>query len=189
MHGQQFDIFKFRTMRVHQPGAGPSVTTANDERLTRVGRLLRKTKLDELPQLLNVLWGDMSFVGPRPKVPQHQTYVLPVRPGITGAASLAFRNEEFLLRGIPADELDAFQVNVLIPRKRALDQAYSRSASLRGDLGLMFRTVFGKDAALDEHEELARFRGSLLALASRLEDSNALAAVALGNVDEELRVA
>jgi lipopolysaccharide/colanic/teichoic acid biosynthesis glycosyltransferase len=179
-------------MRLHAAGSGPSVTTANDERLTALGRLLRRTKLDELPQLLNVARGDMSFVGPRPKVPHHQMYMLRVRPGITGAASLAFRNEEYMLHGIPPEGLDDLQVKVLMPKKRELDEAYMRTASLYSDLKLIFRTVSGRAAAPErefpvETHELEKFRRSSGALATRWHDGR-LAAAQI-EAAEELRVA
>jgi lipopolysaccharide/colanic/teichoic acid biosynthesis glycosyltransferase len=166
MHDRPFQIFKFRTMRLHPVGSGPSVTTANDERLTAVGRILRRTKLDEIPQLLNVVLGDMSFVGPRPKVPHHQVFRLHVRPGITGVASLAFCNEEHMLHGIPSHELDNVQVNVLMPTKRALDESYVLTATLSSDIALMFRTVYRSAKSADAHrqtrKELARPWGGAL---------------------------
>ncbi|MBV9268287.1 MAG: sugar transferase, partial [Acidobacteriaceae bacterium] len=122
--GSQFTIYKFRSMRVERDAEGPCVTKAGDSRLTCIGGTLRRFKLDELPQLFNVLKGDMSIVGPRPKVPHHQTYELRFRPGITGAASLAFRNEEELLHRLPSEALDAYQVHVLMPLKATLDRRY-----------------------------------------------------------------
>src|SRR5205814_923017 len=143
--GGPFDILKFRTMRVSQR-PGPLLTTAGDPRVTRVGRVLRRWKLDELPQLINVLRGEMSFVGPRPEVPRYvdmfaETYreLLAVRPGITDPASVAFRDEEALLGRSPnAEEL---YVHEILPRKLELSQAYVRQRSLGLDLRLMARTV------------------------------------------------
>ncbi len=137
--GQPFQILKFRSM--HVTGAGPAVTKAGDSRLTAFGDFLRKSKLDELPQLINVVRGDMSLVGPRPKLPHHQIYTLDVRPGVTGAASLAFRNEEELLHHIPAHALDGYQINFLMPVKRALDDEYIAKATLLSDVAVLFRTV------------------------------------------------
>jgi len=155
--GKPFDILKFRTMRVSQ-SPGPLITTAGDPRVTRVGRVLRRWKLDELPQLINVLRGEMSFVGPRPEVPCYvdmfaETYreLLAVRPGITDPASVAFRDEEALLgRSSNAEEL---YVHEILPRKLELSQAYVRQRSLGLDLRLMARTVaaiFGWDATSEQ---------------------------------------
>src|SRR5204862_8233186 len=107
-HGRPFTLYKFRTMVVGATAAGPGITARRDPRITRVGRALRRSRLDELPQLWNVLCVEMSLVGPRPEAPKfvalytpEQRRVLSVRPGITGAAQLAFRNEEELL---PSDD-------------------------------------------------------------------------------------
>ena len=143
--GKPFHILKFRTMRIGKD-PGPLVTGAGDPRVTRVGRVLRRWKLDELPQLVNVLRGEMSFVGPRPEVPRYvdmfaETYreLLVVRPGITDLASVAFRNEEALLGQSPnAEEL---YVSEILPRKLALSQAYVRQRSLGLDARLIARTV------------------------------------------------
>ena len=155
--GKPFDILKFRTMRASQR-PGPLITTAGDPRVTRVGRVLRRWKLDELPQLINVLRGEMSFVGPRPEVPRYvdmfaETYreLLAVRPGITDPASVAFRDEEALLGRSPnAEEL---YVHEILPRKLELSQAYVRQRSLGLDLRLIARTVaaiFGWDATSEQ---------------------------------------
>src|SRR5437016_4041373 len=130
LRGKPFDILKFRTMRT-SPDAGPLITSAGDPRVTRVGRVLRRWKLDELPQLVNVLRGEMSFVGPRPEVPRYvdmfaEAYqeLLAVRPGITDLASLTFRDEETLLaRSANAEEL---YVHEILPLKLALSRAYVR---------------------------------------------------------------
>ena len=103
--GRLFSIFKFRTMRVGAEAAGLPLTVGDDTRITQAGAWLRRSKVDELPQLVNVLWGDMSLVGPRPEVPRYvalypadlRETVLSVRPGITDLASLAYRNESALL--------------------------------------------------------------------------------------------
>lgn len=141
---RQFDVLKFRTMRV-QVG-GPAITVAGDARITRVGKLLRATKLDELPQFWNVLIGEMSLVGPRPEVPEyvdmfHDRYqrILNVRPGITDIASIRFRNEEKLLaKG--AEPLHEYVQNVL-PLKLDLADEYVRTRSLRLDCLILFRTL------------------------------------------------
>ena len=143
--GRTFRIFKLRTM---QPGAdqqGPAVTAGNDPRITTVGRILRRTKVDELPQLLNVLRGDMSLVGPRPEHPEfvarytpEQRRVLAVRPGITGPAALAFVDEEERLRG---DDPEAAYLAHLMPQKLAVDLEYVESATVGGDLRILGRTL------------------------------------------------
>jgi lipopolysaccharide/colanic/teichoic acid biosynthesis glycosyltransferase len=143
--GVLFTIYKFRTMDVEGCGYGPLVTKDGDGRLTSVGRWLRRLKLDELPQLLNVLKGDMSFVGPRPKVLSHQRQPPKFRPGLTGAASLVFRKEEILLKHIPDRYLDAVQVDVMMPIKARLDSEYMESATLRSDLVLLARTLLLAD--------------------------------------------
>ena len=146
--GEVFSLLKFRTM-VYQPvDPGPAVTRSGDSRITRVGRWLRKSKLDELPQLMNVMGGDMSLVGPRPDVPEYYELldsacreVLRLRPGLTGAASIQFRNEEELLAQVPPSELVGFYTRTLLPRKVRTDLAYARNASLFTDLGILFRTA------------------------------------------------
>lgn len=141
--GRPFVLLKFRSMR---SGPGPEVTAAGDPRITRLGRWLRRTKLDELPQLWNVLRGDMSLVGPRPEVaryahmfPADYQRILTVRPGITDFAALAFRDEEALLARAPSPE--AAYAEVVLPAKIALYQRYLREMSLRTDLLLVLRTL------------------------------------------------
>lgn len=146
-HGQPFSVLKFRTMAHERAGGGPQVTTANDARITRVGRLLRRTKLDEVPQLLNVLTGDMSLVGPRPEVPRYvamypeaaRQEILGVRPGLTDLASIEFRNEQDLLALAPDPEW--IYVNEIMPRKIALCRQYVRERSMLLDLRILARTV------------------------------------------------
>jgi lipopolysaccharide/colanic/teichoic acid biosynthesis glycosyltransferase len=146
LNGTPFDILKFRTMVVNADKIGPSVTQGRDPRITRIGRILRQTKLDELPQLWNVLRGEMTFVGPRPEVPfyiarytQEQQEVLKLKPGLTDLASLSFRNEEELLRG--ATDLDSFYLNVCVPKKVQLNLEYAHHASLFSDVRLIVRTI------------------------------------------------
>ncbi len=143
--GRPFRIHKFRSMRTTT--TGPSVSTSTDARITRVGRLLRRTKIDEIPQLLDVLRGTMSVVGPRPEVPEYvaqwpadrRDVILSVRPGITDPASLEFRHEaEILAR---QDDPEDYYVRVLLPRKVDLYVDYVRSRSLAGDLRLISLTV------------------------------------------------
>ena len=139
--GRLFSIVKFRTMvHVGQPRE-KSITTIDDEQITTLGRALRYWKLDELPQLWNVLRGEMSLVGPRPRVPEQQTAPLSCRPGITGAASLAFAREEVLLAGIPRDRLAKYYASRVLPLKQRMDEAYMAQASLVSDAKLIWRTV------------------------------------------------
>jgi lipopolysaccharide/colanic/teichoic acid biosynthesis glycosyltransferase len=143
--GQVFRILKLRTMVVGSQGQGPSVTARDDPRITNVGRFLRSTKLDELPQLVNVLKGDMSLVGPRPEHPRYvmhytdeQRRVLQVRPGITGPTAIAFVDEESVLDG---DNAEADYLLNIMPRKLSLDQRYIQTASLPGDVMILAKTL------------------------------------------------
>lgn len=167
--GWPFEILKFRSMEVNC-GGGPCVTKAGDARLTSIGAFLRKTKLDELPQLVNVLRGDMSLVGPRPKLPHHQTYTLRVRPGVTGAASLAFRDEERFLYHVPEHALDHCQINLLMPLKRELDEKYLAQATFLSDLAVLWRTVSGSHEPADT-ERVGHLQTSLVSLSQALGQS------------------
>jgi lipopolysaccharide/colanic/teichoic acid biosynthesis glycosyltransferase len=126
--------------------------------------------LDELPQLVNVLRGDMSLVGPRPKLPHHQIYTLRVRPGVTGAASLAFRDEERFLHHVPEDALDACQIKLLMPLKRELDDEYLSKATFLSDLAVLWRTVSGFRRPA-ELEKIGNLQTSLLSLSQALGPS------------------
>jgi lipopolysaccharide/colanic/teichoic acid biosynthesis glycosyltransferase len=147
-HGVPFRIHKFRTM-THAPLAvgGSLLTVGADARITRAGRFLRRTKLDELPQLLDVLAGTMSLVGPRPEVPRYvalyppdvRAKVLSVRPGITDPASLMYRDESAVLARA-ADPERAY-VEVVLPAKLKASIGYVEQASLLGDLRLIGRTL------------------------------------------------
>lgn len=142
-----FRIFKFRTMVVDAPRLGGQITSGHeDPRITRVGRFLRRWKLDELPQLFNVVCGDMSLVGPRPEVPRYVEMfrdeykeVLRVRPGITDLASIKFRDEASLLSG-SADPEQTY-VKEILPEKLALAREYVARASFGFDLRILFRTA------------------------------------------------
>ena len=143
--GELFRLFKFRTMVAEAEKQGPGITASGDNRITKVGRLLRRTKIDELPQLINVLSGDMSLVGPRPEDPRYvalytpkQRHVLDVRPGITSAASLTYRHEEQLLSG---DDWEAVYRNQVLPDKLAIDLDYLERRTFASDLNLILKTI------------------------------------------------
>lgn len=143
--GQLFYMFKLRTMRSDEPGS--LITTERDPRITRSGRCLRSTKLDEIPQLVNVLRGDMSMVGPRPEVPRYvmmwpenaRKQVLSVRPGVTDPASIEFRRESELLA--EAGDPEWYYVSVILPRKVAIYCDYVRERSLARDFSILVRTL------------------------------------------------
>ena len=144
--GRTFRIFKFRTMVVDADKKGLAITVGRDSRITRMGAFLRKTKLDELAQLLNVFAGEMSFVGPRPEVPRYvdmytpyQRQVLLVRPGITDYASIAYRNENDLLEG--AEDPERMYIDVIMPDKIELNMKYLREISPIADIRLIFKTI------------------------------------------------
>jgi len=144
--GQGFRIVKFRTMCRDADQRGPAITSAGDPRVTTVGRWLRRLKLDELPQLWNVLKGEMSLVGPRPEVPRYvESYssahrkVLTVRPGITDLASIAYRREEELLAGHA--DLDRYYREVVLPDKLKTNLEYLDRMSFAYDLRLLIRTT------------------------------------------------
>ena len=144
-HGRLFRVCKFRTMRPGADKAGP-VTVGGDARVTRIGRLLRRWKLDELPQLWNVLLGHMSLVGPRPDVPGYadklcgeERRILALRPGITGPATLAFRDEEYLLACV--DDPIKYNDEVIFPAKAHLNLKYVDECSLCLDLKYILMTL------------------------------------------------
>jgi lipopolysaccharide/colanic/teichoic acid biosynthesis glycosyltransferase len=128
----------------------PNLTRKGDSRITGVGRILRRAKLDELPQLLNVMRGDMSIVGPRPdlaeymrELPRNLQQVLILRPGLTGASSVTYVNEEEVLSKVPAQQVTEYYIHTLFPRKIQLDLDYAHNANLLTDLGILIRTVGG----------------------------------------------
>jgi lipopolysaccharide/colanic/teichoic acid biosynthesis glycosyltransferase len=138
-HGVEFTLYKFRSMRVTK-ACGSPITVVGDSRITPIGALLRRYKLDELPQFWNILKGDMSLVGPRPKLPEHEALFLRVRPGITGAATLAFRQEEEVLARVPKHQLDSFYQEIVKPSKAWIDMEYITNATFRSDLRLLSDT-------------------------------------------------
>jgi lipopolysaccharide/colanic/teichoic acid biosynthesis glycosyltransferase len=161
-NGKEFTFYKFRSMIAEISPEAPSHTVHGDRRITAVGAFLRLYKFDELPQFWNVLKGDMSFVGPRPKLPHHEALQMPFRPGITGEATLAFRNEEQMLLQVPRDEVDAFYEIFFKPVKAELDLAYMRKATPQSDLLLLWQTVVAccfpsVDPASELFEILSRY--------------------------------
>lgn len=145
--GQPFEIVKFRTMRAGADGRGLEVTVSGDARVTNVGRFLRRTKLDELPQLLNVVRGEMGIVGPRPEVPRYVALwppelrheILSVPPGLTDPATIALRDEEVVL----SQQVDPerYYREVLLPRKARMYSSYVRDRNVRGDVLILAKTV------------------------------------------------
>lgn len=144
--GRPFRLWKFRTMVADADKSGPAVTSSGDARITPLGRTLRKWKLDELPQLWNVVRGDMSLVGPRPEVRKYTdifrddySEILEISPGITDYAALEYRNEEEVLARYP-DAEEAY-TSVVLPEKIALYRQYLREMGFRSDLKIIFRTI------------------------------------------------
>ena len=143
--GRLFRIHKFRTMRV--ANSGSQVTSADDNRITPLGKVLRKTKLDELPQLIDVALGNMSLVGPRPEVPRYvelwgeeaRAEILSVRPGITDPAAIAYRNEQDELAA--AEDPEEHYTQVILPRKVAMYCDYVRNRSFAGDIKIILGTI------------------------------------------------
>jgi len=147
LNGKPFYIYKFRTMEMNADKNGPLITSASDLRITRVGRFLRKTKLDEMSQLFNVLKGEMGIVGPRPEVPKYvklytdeQERVLTIKPGMTDPATVYFRNEEKLLAN--ADDKESFYINEIMPTKLKLYLQYVDNMSVIYDIKLIFLEFF-----------------------------------------------
>lgn len=146
-HGKPFTILKFRTMTVGHGGS--SVSVAGESRITPLGAVLRRYKIDELPELWNVLIGDMSFVGPRPDVPGYadrlqgdDREMLELRPGITGPASLKYRNEEELLAAV--DNPQEYNDTVIYPDKVRINRYYLHNYSFMKDIEMIVCTVIGK---------------------------------------------
>ena len=145
-YGKHFKIFKFRTMVVNADKIGSLVTTDSDSRVTKVGRVLRKYRLDELPQVFNVLSGSMSVVGTRPEVPRYvdqytpEYYATLLMPaGITSLASIMYKDEEKILNG--EEDVDNIYINKVLPEKMKYNLEYTKSFSFLSDIKLMFKTV------------------------------------------------
>jgi lipopolysaccharide/colanic/teichoic acid biosynthesis glycosyltransferase len=147
-NGRLFKLFKFRTMKVNSSNSGPAITQKADPRITRVGKVLREIKVDEIPQLWNVIRGDMSLVGPRPEDPRYvekydeeQRKVLLVRPGLSSPASIEYRHEEKLL-STQADNLEDYYVRQVMPKKLKIDLDYVENQSLIRDVAICFKTAY-----------------------------------------------
>ncbi len=146
-NSKPFKILKFRTMIVDADKKGLLITAGNDRRITAIGKILRATKLDELPQLINVLFGQMSFVGPRPEVEkyvamlseQDRNKILSLKPGITDLASIEFRNESDLLAA--SKDPEQTYIRYILPQKTKLSLKYYELASLSADLKIIFKTL------------------------------------------------
>ena len=143
---KDFKLFKFRTMGVNAERMGQLTIGGNDSRITRVGHFLRRYKLDELPQLLNVLLGDMSLVGPRPEVRRYvdlytpeQQQALSIKPGLTDYASIKYVDESELLA--KAENPEQFYIKTIMPDKLAINLKYIKSRSLAMDMGILFKTI------------------------------------------------
>ena len=145
-YGREFKIFKFRTMVVNAEKLGTQVTSKNDPRITKVGKFLRKYRLDELPQIINILIGDLSFVGTRPEVPRYvkeytdemiATLLLPA--GVTSEASIEFKDEEKILDN--SDNVDSDYINKVLPLKMKYNLHYIKLFTILYDIKIMFRTI------------------------------------------------
>ena len=144
-NGKLFKIYKIKTMK---DGKGTTITTANDERITKSGRFFRKYKIDELPQLFNVLIGDMSFVGPRPDVPGYadklqgeDRIILSIKPGITGPATIKYKNEEEILANV--EDSKEYNDKVIWPDKVRINKEYIKNWSLKKDIEYIIKTIKG----------------------------------------------
>lgn len=145
-NNEDFNIYKFRTMHIKSENKGLLTIGNGDSRVTRIGYFLRRYKIDEFPQLFNILLGNMSFVGPRPELRYYVNFyskedlkILSVRPGITGLASLEYRNEVELLK--KATNPEEYYINTIIPDKLSYNKTYIKKQSLILDLKLIFKTI------------------------------------------------
>ena len=143
---QEFDLYKFRSMIIDADKVGPSVTSGDDPRITKVGKIIRRTKIDELPQLINVIKGDMSLVGPRPEVikfvkekKEEYVKILSVRPGITDNAAIAYRDEETIMNQY--ENKEKAYIEIVLPEKIKLYNEYLQNISLINDIKLILKTL------------------------------------------------
>ena len=144
---EKFKIIKFRTMVTNADTIGPGISSEDDLRITKIGKILRKYKLDELPQLINVFLGDMSLIGPRPELAKYAEYykedysrILKIKPGITDFASISFRDEALLLNG-KKKESEAFYLKQILPQKISLYEKYLEEISPQTDAKIFFSTI------------------------------------------------
>ena len=144
--GKIFRLIKFRSMYIDPKKEKEGFTPGDSSRITRIGRIIRKTKIDELPELINVIKGDMSLVGPRPEVPKYRSFysgkyreVLKLRPGITDLASIKYRNEEEILE--KSDDPEKTYTEVILPDKLELALEYKKKMSFFTDLKIIFSTI------------------------------------------------
>ena len=140
-----FKIYKFRTMKIGSSKYG-AITIGNDERITKIGKILRKTKLDEIPQLINIYKGEMGFVGPRPDTPEYKEYYkkensnfFDMLPGITGKASIYLSNEEELMKNV--DNPKEFYIEIIIPQKVRLNEYHLKNNNILSNIKVMLETV------------------------------------------------
>ncbi|WP_225351883.1 sugar transferase [Arcobacter porcinus] len=143
---KEFNLYKFRSMVVNADRVGPSVTSGDDPRITKIGKILRRTKIDELPQLINVLKGDMSLVGPRPEVikfveqkKEDYKIILSIKPGITDNAAIEYRNEETIMEQY--ENKEKAYIDIVLPEKIKLYKYYISNISFIGDLKLILKTI------------------------------------------------
>ena len=167
LHQKIFLVYKFRTMVQGAEEMGTSITTRRDPRVTPIGKILRKIKIDELPQLINVFIGDMSLVGPRPDVPEivenytiEMRQIFQIRPGITSVATLHLRDEEGILADV--DEHDTFYEDILVPLKVKLSMEHVERDSFAFDLKILCQTLWmltvGRWWPIEEHEAVAELK-------------------------------
>jgi len=147
LNGKLFKIIKFRSMKINHNNSSLTVTIGNDKRITRIGKKIRKYKIDEIPELINVFKGDMSFVGPRPDVPGYADLlkgesrnILKLRPGITSRASIKYANEELIL--LNEDDPIAYNNNIIFPDKVKLNLNYYNNNNIWIDIKIIFATLF-----------------------------------------------
>ena len=147
LNGKLFKIIKFRSMKINHNNSSLTVTIGNDKRITRIGKKIRKYKIDEIPELINVFVGDMSFVGPRPDVPGYADLlkgenrnILKLRPGITSRATIKYANEEMIL--LNEDDPIAYNNNIIFPDKVKMNLNYYNNNNIWIDIKIIFATLF-----------------------------------------------